>query len=205
MLRDDNEARTVFISYAREDKDLVLPIVHLLRAGGATVFVDLESISYGERWMNVIFQQLRVSDRILVFWSLSAARSDWVNREYLFAIDSGLRVVPVCLDNTPLPNELSKFRALTTLVPLVYESRRRHRPMSWRGLTVLAASVAVIYFFLNLFQLAPPFNPEAPSVALAAVSVVVFQLSCHEILFSPREPEKLRRAAHESVFAEGER
>lgn len=208
MLQNKDEVRTVFISYAREDIHLVLPIVHLLRAGGATVFVDLEGVAYGEKWMDIIFQQLRVSDRILVFWSLSAARSDWVKEEYLLAIGSGLRVVPVRLDNTPLPHELSKFQALTTLVPLVYDARRRLRPISWTILNIVAASAATLSLFLNLRQLAALSISEVLSATLnavsvlAAVSAVVIQFSGRELSFPRRKPEELRRAIYEAVFVE---
>ena len=204
MLQNENGVRTVFISYARDDIHLVLPIVHLLRAGGATVFVDLEGISYGEKWVDVIFQQLRASDRILVFWSLSAARSDWVKKEYLVAIDNGLRVVPVRLDDTPLPHELSKFQALTTLVPLVYESRRRLRPTSWIILNIIAVFAATLPWFLNLRHLAALTTPEELGLwaTLVAVSAVVIQFACRELSLPRHKPEELQRTMYEAVFVE---
>jgi len=204
MLQNKDEVGSVFVSYARDDLHLVLPIVHLLRAGGAIVFVDLEGVAYGDKWMDIIFQQLRASDRLLVFWSLSAARSDWVKEEYLLAIGSGLRVVPVRLDNTPLPHELSKFQALTTLVPLVYDARRRPRPMSWTILNILVVAAATLSLLLNLRQLATLSAREvlAAVSGLAAVSVVVIQFFGRELSLPRRKPEELRRAIYESVFVE---
>jgi hypothetical protein len=114
---------TVFVSYSREDEKLVLPVVHLLRAGGAIVFLDTENIPYGEKWESVLLENLRDSERILVFWSSHASKSDWVRREYLSAISDGLKVIPVPLDATPLPVELSAYQALTDLVFLIHAAR----------------------------------------------------------------------------------
>jgi hypothetical protein len=131
---DTSQARTVFISYARADKDLVLPVVHLLRAAGARVFIDVEDIPYGEEWESVLLERLHASERILVFWSANAVNSEWIRREYLIAIGAGLRVIPVPLDATPLPAELAVLQALTALVPLVYHAKRGFAPRrSWRS------------------------------------------------------------------------
>ena len=47
---------------------------------------------------------------VLVFWSRYSAESDEVEREYTKGIHSGLRVIPVLLNETPLPPALSSHQ-----------------------------------------------------------------------------------------------
>lgn len=165
------EIRTVFISYAREDEDLVLPVVRLLRAAGATVFVDIEDIPYGGEWHSILLERLRDSERILVFWSANASRSDWVRREYLCAISEGLRVVPVPLDDTPLPAELSVYQALMTLVPLVYKAGTQLRPSATRTPWTRFAGLGMALIYL-LIGSSVILSPEGASGSLAWIPAV---------------------------------
>lgn len=160
MIMPTSQPRTVFISYAREDEQLILPVANLLRAAGAVVFLDVQEIPYGERWESVLLAQLHAAERILVFWSVNAANSEWVRREYLAAIGAGLRVVPIPLDATPLPVELAAFQALTALVPLVYRARRSQTPLfNWRT-SALVILVLVTVLVLPLWL---PSNAAGPT------------------------------------------
>jgi len=145
------------MSYAREDEHLILPVVHLLRAAGAVVFCDQEDIAYGDQWESVLLEKLRTSERILVFWSVNAAKSEWVRREYLTAIGAGLRVVPIPLDTTPLSAELAMFQALTALVPLMYQARRSLAPRAtlgpWRRPQWLWTSAALMMLLFSMMSL----------------------------------------------------
>lgn len=153
------ENRKVFISYARKDEEFVLPVAEILRAGGAKVFIDSQNIDYGEVWESVLLENLRSSDRILVFWSANASKSDWVRREYLSAVKEGLRVIPVPLDRTPLPPELAVFQALTALVPLVYAAHKQGiflfpqiswQIIPWQRIAGLGTTLAFILLMLSM-------------------------------------------------------
>ena len=168
-------ARTIFISYAREDEELVLPIVRLLRAAGAKVFVDQENIPYGDNWERVLMEQLGEAERVLVFWSKSAAESKWVRREYVTAIREGVRVVPVPLDPTPLSAELSGLRALMALVPLIHQARQRSRPfLLWQYapliLLVIGIAVSTTLFYAT-FQAYGQEEMDRFGVPLRALAV----------------------------------
>lgn len=108
--------RTVFVSYSRKDSTQVAKAVELLEAGGADVFRDLDDIQYGDRWEDVIRTKLAEAERVLVFWSMNAQISEWVEREWMVAISMQKRVVPILLDQTPLPPELGQFHALTNFI-----------------------------------------------------------------------------------------
>ncbi|MEZ5536842.1 MAG: TIR domain-containing protein [Thiolinea sp.] len=109
--------RTVFVSYARKDSEPVQHAVALLEAGGAQVFRDIDDIAFGDQWEDVITRKLQECERVMVFWSRNASESEWVGKEYGIALTQKKRLVPVLLDSTPLPPELSKYHALTNFMP----------------------------------------------------------------------------------------
>src|SRR5512135_148894 len=110
-------SRTVFISYARADRAAVDQAVDLLRAGGVRVFLDIASIEFGARWKDALMNALRRCERVMVFWSRAAAASEWVEREWRYALELGKKIVPTLLDPTPLPPELAEFQAVKRLMP----------------------------------------------------------------------------------------
>ena len=85
--------RTIFISYAHENRPEVEPSAELLRAGGVQVFIDVAGIAYGDRWQDTLRQALDQCERVLVFWSLAAKASEWVEREWRYALQLGKRLL----------------------------------------------------------------------------------------------------------------
>ena len=110
-------SRSVFISYASTDRDDVTGAADLLRAGGVKVFLDVVGIDFGERWKDVLYKALYRCERVMVFWSLAASTSQWVEREWRYALELGKKIVPTLLDMTPLPAELAEFQAVKRLRP----------------------------------------------------------------------------------------
>ena len=55
-------SRNVFISYAREDRSKIEPIVSMLRASGVNAWVDTLSIAPGANWQTEIEKGLKASD-----------------------------------------------------------------------------------------------------------------------------------------------
>jgi len=104
--------RSVFISYARQDRDDVEASAELLRAGGVRVFIDVLDIEFGERWQDALRLALEKCERVMVFWSIAARASRWVDAEWRYAMSLGKKIVPTLLDDTPLPEELGALQAL---------------------------------------------------------------------------------------------
>jgi hypothetical protein len=108
-------ARPVFISYARLDQPVVSRAVEFLRGGGLNVFVDSQSIAYGTDWRQALGEAIENAERVMLFWTASAAVSHWVTQEWQFALKCGKKVVPTLLDETPLPPALACLQSVTTL------------------------------------------------------------------------------------------
>jgi len=100
----------IFISYSHEDSSLVVPIVALLRASKALVFRDADSISPGKRWRAEIETAIFESSIVVVFWCHHAKNSTEVEKEFKSAIGNNKDVLPLLLDETPLPDVLSEYQ-----------------------------------------------------------------------------------------------
>jgi hypothetical protein len=100
----------VFVSYSHADAPLVGPVVQLLRANRSLVFQDVDSIRPGKRWRGEIEHALAGSGLVVLFWCDHASRSDEVAKEWRTALAQGKDLLPLLLDATPLPAELSEFQ-----------------------------------------------------------------------------------------------
>lgn len=100
----------VFISYSHTDGFLVAPIVKLLRANRSLVFQDIDSIQPGKRWRREISKGLTESHLVVLFWCDHAKGSDEVATEWRTAIELEKDLLPLVLDDTPLPQELREYQ-----------------------------------------------------------------------------------------------
>jgi predicted nucleotide-binding protein len=108
----------MFVSYAREDAERVLPIVEAvnnefrLRALDVELWVDVNNLKPGELWDAQISSVLQNSIGLLVFVSPRSMRSDWVGRELTSALTHTDRlIIPVILRHDPdMPEALKQWQ-----------------------------------------------------------------------------------------------
>ncbi len=102
---------TVFLSHNSKDKPTVRSVATQLQLMKINVWLDEWNLQPGDMLTMSISDALDNCDTILVFWSESAAQSNWVNAEINSAITQsithGKKVIPIILDSTPLPALLS--------------------------------------------------------------------------------------------------
>jgi hypothetical protein len=91
----------IFISYSREDRTRIEPIVEALRSVGISVWFDV-SIGTGSQWDEEIERELGEARAVLVCWSQISVRSKWVKTEANFALDQNT-LIPCLLDKCKLP------------------------------------------------------------------------------------------------------
>ena len=109
------EAIHHFVSYSRIDKDIINPLVDLLRSalvGHGTVFLDSDCIPAGENWPKSIEIALIKCTNVYVFWCNHSSGSDEVQKEYVKALELEKPVIPVLMDDTSLPKELADIQAI---------------------------------------------------------------------------------------------
>ena len=107
----------VFLSHNSKDKRIAAEIGLFLAAEGESVWFDAWKIPVGKSITASVSEGLATSSHLLLLWSRNATRSRWVRREVFTAlseeIESGeIAIVPVCLDQTPLPPLLKDLKYL---------------------------------------------------------------------------------------------
>lgn len=106
--------RSAFASYSRRDKDRVLDRVAALTTAGVDVFLDSLDIRQGDDWQEVLRREIGSRDRFLLFWSSAAQKSEWVEKEWRYALEKrGLDyILPNALEppeRCPPPAELGRL------------------------------------------------------------------------------------------------
>ena len=99
----------IFVSYSRQDKDRVAPLVAALEAEGWSIWWDPE-IPPGEEFDDLISRELTGAKALIVVWTTQSTESRWVRGEARDGADRGV-LVPVRFDNARLPLD---FRAIHT-------------------------------------------------------------------------------------------
>jgi hypothetical protein len=124
-----NAIRKAFISYASRDRWLVLGRVQGIQKAGIDVFMDVHSLFSNDRYEEKLFEQIEQADRLYLFWSRRAKRSQYVEREWRHGLQhKGLDFIdPVPLTDprrTPPPPELAGEKHFNDWI-LFYERYER--------------------------------------------------------------------------------
>lgn len=152
---------SLFISYAREDRELAEGLYAAVAARGFAPFLDTADTLTGERFEDVIIDRIRRADGVIAVLSTDAASSAWCQAELTQAHARNVPVVPVQRGNEPvtLPGPLGWVHRLhratiqgTDDQAAVFEriaadvraarSRRRRRIV--RALFLAAGSIAIV-------------------------------------------------------------
>ncbi|MBR2888926.1 MAG: TIR domain-containing protein [Oscillospiraceae bacterium] len=90
----------IFVSYARKDKDTILPLLRFLNQNGCRVWYD-DGIAGGDNWKTTLASRIEHCTQFLLFSSQAATESVWTRREISRALKfpSIRRIVTVRLDD----------------------------------------------------------------------------------------------------------
>jgi hypothetical protein len=96
--------RRAFISHATADDSYVAEMESFLRAMGFDdVFNDVSAIRPDEQFWSAIERGITESEALVVVITAASNASDWVNREVTFARSLGRKVIPVWIEDCPVP------------------------------------------------------------------------------------------------------
>ena len=99
----------IFVSYSRQDRARVAPLVAAFETAGWSVWWDPEIVP-GEEFDTLISRELAAARALVVVWSPASVESRWVRGEARDAADRGV-LFPVRFDNAKPPID---FRAVQT-------------------------------------------------------------------------------------------
>jgi TIR domain len=100
-----------FLSYNSQDEDIARRLGAQLQLVGANVWFGEWEVRPGDSLPRKVNEALATVDTVILIWSHHAHRSKWVQAEFEAAItrayeESTVRVIPLRLDDTPLPELL---------------------------------------------------------------------------------------------------
>ena len=102
-----NLAPYVFISYASADRERVLTIVASLRSTGISCWLDQHGIEGGANWGQRITEAIEGCSVFVLMSSAASLASRNVRQEVAVAWKFGKPYLPLLLDPTPVPTELT--------------------------------------------------------------------------------------------------
>lgn len=108
----ESSLHTIFISYSRYDGNVTLDLADILRAEGHTVWTDVSGIPGGAIWLFEIEKAISSCGIFVVMISQGAKDSHWVRREILFALDLKKHIIPIRLEDVPMPFALYDHQPL---------------------------------------------------------------------------------------------
>lgn len=108
----------VFVSYASQDRDRVLPIVNALEAVGWTVWWD-RAIGAGSAFDREIEKAIDQARCVVVIWTANSIESEWVRTEANEGLEKGM-LVPVQLEHVKPPLAFRRIQTIDLAVAAAY-------------------------------------------------------------------------------------
>lgn len=120
----------VFVSYARANQAVVLPVVEGAKQAGRKFWLDQQGLTVGgEGWAGEIVRAIRGAAGVVVMCSKAAFESDHVKREVYLADRYRRRLIPVFIEDAEPPEDFEYFFAGIQHVKL-YETPEGERPQA---------------------------------------------------------------------------
>ena len=105
----------IFVSYKRQDKDIVYPIVEEIKQNtGIDCWIDLEGIESGDQFQNVIIDAIDNADIVVFMLSknfiapyrdeitgeIDLKKQTFPEKEVMYALRHNKRLIPISIDGT---------------------------------------------------------------------------------------------------------
>ncbi len=110
------DIKSAFVSYSSLDREMVSTILYGMELSNPDLdlFFDYLSLRNGDKWEERLKNEVEKRDVLYLFWSKNAKNSDWVDKEWRWALKThGIdSIIPIALEPTdvcPVPEELSSI------------------------------------------------------------------------------------------------
>jgi hypothetical protein len=100
----------IFLSYASEDRERARLVAQLLEGRSLSVWWD-RKIPAGVAYDEVIEREIGAAKYVVVLWSISSTKSEWVKNEAASAVEQE-KLIPVQIDDIKLPLEFRRRQTL---------------------------------------------------------------------------------------------
>jgi non-specific serine/threonine protein kinase len=134
----------VFVSYASADRERVLAVVDVLRSAGVTCWIDQHGIEGGANWGLRITEAIEGCAVFVLMSSAASLSSRNVRQEVAVAWKFGKPYLPLLLDPTPVPNELTYWLETAQWIAVLDHPSQQWLPKVRQALGHLHQSDAVL-------------------------------------------------------------
>jgi len=97
----------VFISYSRKDIKFARRLAGDLEKAGFDVWWDISDLKGGDDWVRIIPAAIEASQHFVVLLTPDSIQSEWVAKEYTYAIVKRKKIVPAMIKTCPVPFALN--------------------------------------------------------------------------------------------------
>lgn len=111
----ESQDPALFIAYSRHDGSLAGQLVAQLRSIGIGVLWDRD-IPPGANYRRTIARWIKRADLVVILFTEHSVRSEWVTKEFLFALDYRRNCLPIRIGEPELSDELHLELVSTQLV-----------------------------------------------------------------------------------------
>ncbi len=105
------QSDAVFVSYARVNQALVVPVIEAAQRDGRKFWLDQQGIAAGDGWAGEIVRAIKSAAGVMVMCSKAAFESDHVKREIYLADRYHKKLVPVFVEAAEPPEDFEYFFA----------------------------------------------------------------------------------------------
>lgn len=104
---DQKPKQQVFISYSRKDIKFARRLAGDLESAGFEVWWDISDLKGGDDWVRVIPSAIAASQFFVVLLSPNSILSEWVSKEYTYALINRMKIVPAMIKPCSVPFALN--------------------------------------------------------------------------------------------------
>lgn len=159
----------IFISYARLDRERVVPLKQALDGLGLNSFFDIDGLDGGDTFPDVLDREVKNAKIVLGCWTPHALQRDWVKAECAIAHEQ----------RTLVPLE---FDPLTPIdVPAAFFRLQRVNVSTWRGESKHDGWLSTARAISRRLQRPDIYDRAQAAAALSASGKLVSERSAHDM------------------------
>lgn len=153
----DFSPSSLFVSYSHRDAGVVRPLIEMNEDLKSAAWVDYIHTPPGSDWSQAHAEAISKCYRLISLWSHNAAFSREVEREWRWALKCQTKIVPVLLDDTPLPSELASIHAVSLREYITSSGGTlwfgQSPPLKWMGLGTFTSMFGAIFGLIMLIAI----------------------------------------------------
>lgn len=173
---DQETKPQVFISYSRKDINFARRLAADLEEAGFAVWWDISDLKGGDDWVRFIPSAIQASQYFVVLLSPDSLQSEWVAKEYSFALRLRKRVVPAMIKPCDVPFALNTIN----YVDFVHDEYAFALNRLLLALDGVPRPVMPVKGLKKLFRTLPPVLTRNPflsiGIAIILVAIVLFSV-----------------------------